>query len=164
MQASWPSLRPFNIGGDADPYLQRWYVLPRNRWFCIYLHRMLRDDDDRALHDHPGANISLVLRGGYWEWLFNRAPESGKPLPFLTRRRRRPGQIIFRRAALPHRLELPRDKFCGKALCSWSLFIVLPKLREWGFWCPNGSADARWVHWRDFTAGPNGQLVGKGCG
>ncbi|HEV2097635.1 MAG TPA: hypothetical protein VGR45_01780, partial [Stellaceae bacterium] len=140
-------------------YLQRWYVLPRNRWFCIYLHRMLRDDDDRALHDHPGANISIVLRGGYLEWLFDGKAEVGKPLPALKLRRRRPGQIIFRRAALPHRLELPRDRFGRKAARSWSIFIVLPKLREWGFWCPTG----RWVHWQDFTAGPNGQLVGRGC-
>jgi hypothetical protein len=32
-------------------------------------------------------------------------------------------------------------------------------VREWGFHCPR-----RWVHWRQFTAGPNGETVGKGCG
>ena len=30
---------------------------------------------------------------------------------------------------------------------------------EWGFHCPKG-----WVHWRDFTAGKDGEIVGKGCG
>lgn len=40
-----------------------------------------------------------------------------------------------------------------------SLFIAGPKVREWGFHCPNG-----WVHWREFTAGDRGELVGRGCG
>jgi hypothetical protein len=40
-----------------------------------------------------------------------------------------------------------------------SLFMTGPKVREWGFACPKG-----WVHWRDFTGGENGELVGRGCG
>lgn len=43
----------FYIGGNANPYLLRWWVIPRNRFFNVYLHKFLRDDDDRALHDHP---------------------------------------------------------------------------------------------------------------
>jgi hypothetical protein len=54
----------FVIGAD---YLRRWWVIPRNRWFNIYLHRIRHDDDDRALHDHPWANITLVLKGAYVE-------------------------------------------------------------------------------------------------
>lgn len=41
------------IGGDASPYMRRWWVIPRNRRFNVYLHHFLRSDDDRALHDHP---------------------------------------------------------------------------------------------------------------
>ena len=55
----------FQIGGSVNPYCNRWWVIPRNRWFNIYLHEFVRDDDDRALHDHPWWNISIVLRGGY---------------------------------------------------------------------------------------------------
>src|SRR3546814_8204117 len=36
------------IGGEDNPYLRRWYIIPRNRWFNVYLHEFLRDDDDRA--------------------------------------------------------------------------------------------------------------------
>ena len=151
---AWPTLKPFCIGGEADPYLKRWYVLPRNRWFCIYLHQMLRDDDDRALHDHPRANISIILKGGYWEMLFRAQPAEGEPLPIRTLKRRKIGHIVFRPAALAHRLMLPYP-----ARPSWSLFIVFRKYRDWGFWCPQG----RWVPWQEFTAGPRGELVGKGC-
>jgi hypothetical protein len=42
----------FVIGGDS-PYMLRWWIIPRNKFFNIYLHRFLRSDDDRALHDHP---------------------------------------------------------------------------------------------------------------
>jgi hypothetical protein len=142
------------IGGSTDPYLRRWYVIPRNRVFCIYLHNMLRDDDDRALHDHPGANISIVLRGGYRELVFDRRPRSGFALPAIVTKIRRPGAIVFRRARLAHRLELLDRRG------SWSLFLVGPKLRDWGFWC---GITARWVPWQQFTAGEKGELVGRGC-
>src|SRR4051795_4015193 len=57
----------FYIGGKVNPYLVRWWVIPRNRFFNVYLHKFLRDDDDRALHDHPWISLSFILRGGYIE-------------------------------------------------------------------------------------------------
>ena len=55
--------RPPNaiIGGPENPYLLRWWLIPRNRWFNVYLHQFKRSDDDRALHDHPWINASIVL-------------------------------------------------------------------------------------------------------
>jgi hypothetical protein len=40
-------MRPpdFIIGGAARPYIQRWWLVPRNRWFNIYLHRIMRDGE-----------------------------------------------------------------------------------------------------------------------
>jgi len=55
------------IGGEEDAYMKRWFVIPRNRIFNIYLHRFLRSDDDRALHDHPWVNMSILLEGEYTE-------------------------------------------------------------------------------------------------
>lgn len=60
-------LPDFVIGGHANPYLLRWWLIPRNRVFNIYLHKFLRDDDDRALHDHPWFWCSIMLRGEYVE-------------------------------------------------------------------------------------------------
>jgi hypothetical protein len=129
----------FPIGGREDPYLERWWIIPRNEWQNTYLHRMLRDDEDRALHDHPWENTSFVIEGGYREI----TPEG----VFI----RKPGDVITRPATALHRLELIDGP-------SVSLFMTGPKVREWGFACPQG-----WRHWKDFTAGDNGELVGRGC-
>lgn len=137
----------FVIGGDADPYMRRWWVIPRNRWFNIYLHEVLRDDDDRALHDHPWANCSIVLRGGYVEV----TPKHPDGIA------REPGTVVLRRPTELHRLKVRRE-IDGSVIPCWSLFITGPVVRSWGFACPQG-----WVHWRKFTAGKNGEVVGKGC-
>lgn len=145
------------IGREGDWYLRRWYVIPRNRLFNIYLHNMLRDDDDRALHDHPWWNISIVLHGGYWEIM----PEvdAGRGMAswayqFHRRVWRGVGYVVLRRAEAAHRLALQDKK------PSWSLFITGPNIRTWGFWCPKG-----WRPWREFVADtPEGNTIGAGCG
>src|ERR1700719_4013108 len=48
-------------------FLKRWFVIPKNRYINIYLHCFIRDDEDRALHDHPWFNVSCLLIGGYIE-------------------------------------------------------------------------------------------------
>lgn len=142
----------FIIGGAEQPYLKRWWLIPRNRVFNIYLHNMLRDDDDRALHDHPWWNVSIILRGGYDEHM----PKFPREWPWnrdLAVQARRAGQIVLRRANAVHRLTLPT----GNAE-SWSLFITGPVVRHWGFWCPNG-----WRFWREFVDGRDAGAVGRGC-
>ncbi|UZW54022.1 hypothetical protein NUH86_10795 [Sphingobium sp. JS3065] len=131
----------FVIGEPVAPYLRRWWIIPRNEQMNVYLHEILRDDDDRALHDHPWANTSYVIEGCYREI----TPEGS----FI----REPGDVVMRQATDMHRLELIDGEPCI------SLFMTGPKVREWGFACPKG-----WVHWRDFTGGANGELVGRGCG
>jgi hypothetical protein len=51
------------IGDPARPYLLRWYIWRSKRFGSCYLHKFLRDDDDRALHDHPWWFVSLILIG-----------------------------------------------------------------------------------------------------
>jgi hypothetical protein len=126
------------IGGADDPYIRRWWVIPRNRFFNIYLHHIVRSDDDRALHDHPWLNMSILLRGSYREVM----PHASKV--------RRAGAVVLRRSTALHRLEI----FDGGC---WSLFITGPRIREWGFMCPQG-----WRHWKVFTS-DDGTRVGRGC-
>ncbi|WP_051608914.1 hypothetical protein [Fodinicurvata fenggangensis] len=136
----------FVIGGERAPYMRRWWILPRNRLFNIYLHQVLRDDDDRALHDHPWCSASLILAGGYVEVL-----KGGRQL-------RQPGSLTFRRAVTPHRLELIRpDYHRMESRVCWSLFITGPRVRQWGFHCAKG-----WIHFKDFVAEDPGQ-IGAGC-
>lgn len=147
----------FQIGGSENPYCNRWWVIPRNRLFNIYLHQFVRDDDDRALHDHPWVNCSIVLRGGYTETRFSKKPRKDAPLPEYRTRWRGAGSVTFRRASTAHRVILMGSPKGRQP--SWSLFLTGPVMRSWGFWCPLG----RWVHWRDFVSGPRGETVGKGC-
>src|ERR1700710_2371105 len=67
------------IGKQDDTYMRRWWVIPRNRWFNIYLHHFLRSDDDRALHDHPWCNLSILLSGSYLEHLTGGYVKMRKP-------------------------------------------------------------------------------------
>lgn len=145
----------FIIGGAERPYMLRWWVIPRNRWFNIYLHKIMRDDDDRALHDHPWWNVSILLAGAYREVMpdlkARRTPYTRiADLPTITKIRRR-GSVVFRRAAASHRLEVAEGPV-------WSLFITGPVLRTWGFHCPQG-----WKEWRRFVAASDPGSVGPGC-
>lgn len=127
------------------PYLRRWWVLPKNNWFGTYLHHFLSSDDPRACHDHPYWNISVVLKGRYFEWV--RDPATGIEDLHL----RRAGCVVFRRATFAHRIEIAEP--------AWSLFITGPRRRDWGFWCGR-----RWIFWKDFTeVEPGKSAIGKGC-
>lgn len=156
----------FYIGGAEQPYIRRWYVIPRNRWFNIYLHNMLRDDDDRALHDHPWLNMSIILRGGYIEHVPERPNWYPNYSKAVIQKYRSPGDIIFRKPTSAHRLELFNDQpwphwrrgMPIKKKPSWSLFITGPRVREWGFLCPQG-----WVHYKRFVDPTDTGKTGKGC-
>lgn len=129
----------FVINGD---YMHRWYILPRNDRQNVYLHHLLRSDED-LYHDHPWDSTSFIIKGGFWEHL------PGVPDPIW----RAPGDVIHRKGADAHYLELPKGE------TSVSLFFTGPKIRDWGFWC-----GARWVHWEEYTGGYHDGRSEKGAG
>ncbi len=131
----------FVIGSSDNPYLLRWWIIPRNPIFNVYLHKIIRSDDDRAKHDHPWINVSILLAGGYREFT---------PKAIYNRK---PGSIVFRLGTSLHRLEVEEGR------PAWSLFITGPRYRQWGFACPQG-----WRHWKDFTAPADKGQIGRGCG
>ena len=145
----------FIIGGPERPYLRRWWVIPRNRWFNIYLHQILRDDEDRALHDHPWVNCSIPLTAGYIEVRPAVRPDITDQVTAVVRRVGRP---VFRRAVAAHRIVLLRDS-AGQPIPCWSLFLTGPVVRTWGFWCSWG-----WRPWREFVDSIDTGRAGKGCG
>lgn len=123
----------------GDDYLRRWWLIPRNRFFNVYLHCIRKDDDDRALHDHPWWNVSILLKGSYCEHM----PHGSRVLSA--------GSIRARGAKAAHRLEVVKGPV-------WTIFITGPRIREWGFHCPQG-----WRHWQDFTNQADRGQVGRGC-
>ncbi|MGA0569608.1 hypothetical protein ACO2Q9_02685 [Variovorax sp. VNK109] len=142
------------IGGKERPYLKRHRLLPSNPLLNIFVHEFLRSDDDRALHDHPWLfNISVLLSGEYREHT---------PHGVFARYC---GDIVFRWWKSPHRVELltiadfvSSQPYNDTPISCWTLFIRGPRIREWGFYCPQG-----WVHWRDFGGRDDRGAVGKGC-
>jgi hypothetical protein len=145
LRVGWSRAPDFVIGQPGNDYLRRWFVIPRNRFFNVYLHHFIRSDDDRALHDHPWWNVSLLLDGEYVE---HTIPAGGVNRRILYRG----GDLKFRSARYAHRVELT-------AGACWSLFITGPRVRDWGFHCPLG-----WVPWQKFTAPDNPGEIGRGCG
>lgn len=137
----------FVIGGPEDPYMLRWYVIPRNPLFNIYVHKFLRDDDDRALHDHPWWFVSLILNGGYTE-----ITNDDADLEVRTA-----GSIGFRSATHRHRVVLAKD-VTGRGKPCWTLILTGRKKRTWGFWCPKG-----FVPWHEFVDQGDHGNVGRGC-
>lgn len=124
----------------GDNYLRRWWAIPRNEGCNVYLHEILHSDDDRALHDHPWDNTSHLLFGSYIE----HTPDGAF--------KREAGDIVTRKATDAHRLEVI------PGMEAISLFMTGPKLREWGFHCPQG-----WRHWREFVDERDAGQVGRGC-
>lgn len=106
------------------PLLIRYFLL-RTKFLGVYLHHLLRSDEDRALHDHPWSFVSIILTTGYVE----HTPKGA--------RRYGPGSILIRPAEWQHRLELDRS--------AWTLVIRFRRVREWGFHCLRG-----WVPWQQF--------------
>lgn len=119
-----------------DPYLVRYYVFLRERkWFPfnIFVHKFLKSDPD-DLHDHPWSYATLILKGGYYEWI-PKFDQQGKKFAEVAVWRG-PGHFRVCRADSLHRIELDPD------VTAWTLFMPGPQRREWGFatrkgWVPH---------------------------
>ena len=120
--------RVFNFfvitNAEGDPYLCR-YRLLRLPFFKVYLHHILRSDEDVELHDHPWHFVSVILWRGYVEVL----PGGARLV--------RPGSIIRHRATDSHRLILDHP--------AWTLVFGTGKKRVWGFHAHEG-----WMPYSDF--------------
>ncbi|MEM7061387.1 MAG: hypothetical protein AAF557_27735 [Pseudomonadota bacterium] len=136
----------FVIGDVRDPYMQRWWLIPRNRFVNVYLHHIRHDDDDRALHDHPWPSVSFLVQGRIGEFYRRRGAD--------RYREARKWWPVFRSTRFAHRLVLPKQ---GQS--AWTLFITGPRLRDWGFHCPKD-----WVPSRQFVEPDRPGEIGRGCG
>jgi hypothetical protein len=127
---------------SKEPYLVRYYLFLKDRQkfpFNIFLHQFLRSDPD-DLHDHPWPFFSIILKGGYWEWipkttmimskehgLIGEPEEMTEVVCGETKVWRGPGTFRFGSAKDYHRIEIEPNVDC------WTVFIPGPQIREWGF-------------------------------
>ena len=112
---------------NNEPYLERYYLFLKERErfpFNVFLHKFLKGDPD-DVHDHPWPYATLILKGGYYEWVpeFN---SLGHKIGEI-RHWRGPGHFRVCSANSYHRVELETGVDC------WTLFMPGPHCREWGF-------------------------------
>ena len=117
-----------------EDYLHRYYLFLKDRKnfpFNIFLHRFLKSDP-ADVHDHPWGYFTVILKGGYWEWIpqFNSKNQKTGEIAVW----RGPGHFRFCKATSYHRIEI------DPAIPTWTLFMPGPQKREWGFLVKN-----KWV-------------------
>ena len=112
---------------NGEPYLERYYLFLRDRQafpFNVFLHKFLKGDP-ADVHDHPWGYATVILRGGYWEWvpIFNKAGD------MIGQRANWCGPGHFRKCSpnTYHRIELEPGTTC------WTLFMPGKQQRDWGF-------------------------------
>jgi len=144
-------------------YLKRWFIIPRNPIFNIYLHHFYLSDLDSALHDHPwNFNISIILSGSYKEWI----PCEPEKWQTTNRRsvkyiRRYPFIPVIRFGPSIHRIELDTDDNGPKKV--WTLFITGQTVSSWGFYCANRKVDHKDYLIHTIENGHKISKIGKGC-
>ena len=124
---------------ENEPYLERYYLFLKERErfpFNVFLHKFLKSDPD-DVHDHPWPYATLILKGGYWEWIpiFDSVGRKTGEIQHW----RSPGHFRICSATSYHRIELDPN------ITAWTLFMPGPKQREWGFLVKNN-----WVQWQEY--------------
>lgn len=124
---------------ENEPYLERYYLFLKERErfpFNVFLHKFLKSDPD-DVHDHPWPYTTIILRGGYWEWIpiFDSVGRKTGEIQHW----RGPGHFRTCSATSYHRIELDPN------ITAWTLFMPGPKQREWGFLVKN-----KWVQWQEY--------------
>ena len=113
---------------SSSPYLVRYYLLFKDRHgyvpFNLFLHKFLKSDGD-SVHDHPWDYATMILRGGYREYVLDKADNS------IVAHWRGPGFCQFVRAEHAHRVELAGSS--GTEPC-WTFFVAFRRKRIWGFY------------------------------
>lgn len=111
-------------------YMQRWIL--KTPWGQIRLHRILRSDADRFMHDHPFDFTSFLLTGGYTEITPISTSKLIGQAKFWPR-----FSLVRKKAEDLHRLVLDKPV--------WTLVFGGLKRRDWGFFTDKG-----WVGWEEY--------------
>ena len=118
-----------------EPLVTRYYLFLKDRKafpFNVFLHKFHKGDPD-DVHDHPWPYATLILKGGYWEWI-PQFDNQGKKFGEIAHWRG-PGHFRICGANSYHRIEL------DPSVTAWTLFMPGPQKREWGFLVKN-----KWIH------------------
>jgi hypothetical protein len=109
------------------------------------VHKFLKSDPD-DVHDHPWPYFTIILKGGYWEWIPVFNGHGAKTYEYAVWRSA--GSFRFAGAETYHRIELDPAVEC------WTLFMPGIKQRDWGFLVKD-----RWVQWQEYLAMRKSQQI-----
>lgn len=125
-------MRPVVIeANDGTVHVRRRQIV-RTPWFGIYLHRILTRDFDRHAHDHPWPFVSLILRGGYVEFVTG---DDGLPL-----------ECVRTRGSL-HRMPVEKAHLIYEVAPNTLTLVLTGRHgRDWGYWTAEG-----WVSHSDYA-------------
>jgi hypothetical protein len=149
--------RPEN--GKEIPYLLRHTLFAISKWFSIKIHRII-ESDEICSHDHPWPFLTVILKGGYYEWtplykdekkgILRKDDEGILTVRYApdgiveAKRWHGPGSILYRPAKSRHQLELKQGSD-GKLIPAKTLVFTGKVIRKWGFFTKKG-----WLHWREY--------------
>jgi hypothetical protein len=136
--ARWAFMEKFVIPSFDDDavYLTRWRIV-QTPWAAVYLHRLTAPDSRPTLHDHPWKFLALVLRGGYVERRLN-------PTTMTVNESHRIRRVNRMRTCDAHAIvTLTRNP-------TWTLLLVGPRQRTWGYWEPDLLPDNPQWTWTPF--------------
>ncbi len=147
-----------HIDSSEGRYMNRWWLFNPEwrysqkkvfgrqifKWLpAIRVHHTVKSDAERDFHDHPWNNVSILLRGAYYEVRpldQSQDPELDSDPTCCEAKLRLPLIPVFRKATDRHRLIVPDDREGV-----FSLFIMFRWQRKWGFHTKDG-----WVYYRDY--------------
>jgi hypothetical protein len=153
---------------DGIPYLIRRTLISFGTWFSIKYHQILVSDDF-CQHDHPWSFLTIILKGGYYEWTPKKQNDSGEYVDsqfsitgeYENCHWHKPGSIMYRPANWEHRLELEKkkvlvsqtidingivNKFETQEIPAHTLVFTFKVVRDWGFITKTG-----WIFWKDYN-------------
>src|SRR6185503_1346680 len=124
-------LHRYVIGPADDPYMIR-FAIVKSPSFGLCVHKFVRSDYERALHDHPWWYASFVLVGSYVEEFHVERPD-GRPISvgedggLRARTRRTPWSFALRPAKWRHRVILDVERTAPYApVPCWTLVLMGP--------------------------------------
>ena|SRR5256885_12514115 len=122
--------------GACPVYMERW-TLARGFDCAVYLHHFTGDDWSRDPHDHPRRFISIGLKGWYYEDVFDRTGQLINTTKY---------QAPWLRSFPPEHVH--RIRAAENNGATWTLVIVLPKRRDWGF-----IREGKWIPFKEYVFG-----------
>ena len=97
----------------GEIHFRRWRIF-ETPWLRLYVHQILKADEDMFEHTHPWNLATLILRGSYVEF-----SQGAITL-------RRPGHFAYRKHDVPHKIGAVNQP-------TWTLALAIGSRKKWGY-------------------------------